>query len=897
MFAEADARRRADFAAADANAADLRKRGEYDVEPVSDRWSYTTAVAKADYARMSAVISQLEPPSSEKAARHISAVREAASKKAYAEAQKSSSEVQHDGAYPVETWRGERIVDGLVKVHNKTLRIERGTTVRFTATGRLVVTGNIEAFGATFEGEGTAITNDWRILTSCGGARIEGCTFRNLPAVRNRGWGWGFMRLGGGERGKRPVVVRASRFENTAGFGIMQSADDRIELNSFVGGSGGVILLEGLSARVTGNVFTNLSDTGVRSDGATLPTIDGNVFIGCDTALVVNYPTDGYLVGNVIFGGSVGLRAQCETEDVKAPVFVSGNWFGGQSYRKILYRKSFHAKAVRIPSPLPSVPEASDVGERPLWMAGLMTDTHVGSTPESCERVRMACELFAGLGVDLVANTGDIADEYCEAGYRELRRIYDRAFVGKKPVEIWVYANHDTNDGANRPKEVLWTGMRKALGIVHDPYSVTDFHGYPLVTIPQSYNYDRTAKMLQDVCADPKWAGKPVFVFDHVPPLATTEDSVTWGQAGRRELYSRFPRVVVISGHAHGSLRSEQNIWQGEFTALGLGCLQNWSGHAVGGAPENKDSYDVAILEVYPNRLVIRRFDIRDKSEYHASDPWCVPLPFDPKTAPYCRERTARTEPVPQFGKGAALKLTPVGAPCTSVRLDFPAAEGPNGTYQYRLEIIDERGVKFARQDVFGQFWLPERERRAMLSQELSAGYFEPGHRSRVVVTPVNAFGVGGKSLEADLLMPSSVVGTTLWEASDPMGDCSFMTELADGSPVPLKDGWYQVGTGDHRLEFPASAWNCPIGTRMRVTVDLEMEQPELRTWTMVLRHPTPLANATSRVATPPGAPGVQRYVMEFKKWQSDYYLLIREGSHGRIRFRRIKTERLDEKK
>ena len=53
--------------------------------------------------------------------------------------------------------------------------------------------------------------------------------------------------------------------------------------------------------------------------------------------------------------------------------------------------------------------------------------------------------------------------------------------------------------------------------------------------------------------------------------------------------------------------------------------------------------------------------------------------------------------------------------------------------------------------------------------------------------------------------------------------------------------------------------------------------------------------NANHRIATEPGDPGVQRFIIEFEKEKSNfnYYLLIREGGVGKIRFDYVKIERI----
>ncbi len=531
-----------------------------------------------------------------------------------------------------------------------------------------------------------------------------------------------------------------------------------------------------------------------------------------------------------------------------------------------------------------------------LWKAGIVTDTHVNRTRESCALVKAACDLFAAHDVDIFVNCGDIADHYYPEAYPILKEITDGAFPVKKPQKIWIYANHDHIDRQNEPWRVVMADVKRLLGATNDFFDVMDFKDYPLVSLPQWYTYNapdyaHVEKMLTDVCK--KYPTGPVFVFDHVPPLDTTDNSVTWGDAKRRELYSKFPRVVDICGHAHGSLRSELNIWQGTFTAVNMGCLQVWGGHSVGAAPQSKRNYGAVVMEVYPDRLVFRRFDVRTKAEYSAAEPWTVPLPFDPATAPYRRERTTATEPVPAFPAGATLALAP-DAPFSALTLAFPRAEGAHGTYIYKVEVTSAEGTSLARCDLFGQFYLPEDAREPRLERRLSAGYFEPGRSYRVRVTPCNCFGKGGRPIEATFAAPSARPGTTLFASTDPMSDCGFWTGLSGGKQVKATDGWYAIGGGNYRLVFPDGVWGKEKG-KFRFTVDLEMEQDGPRTWTLVLRHPEPLTNANARIATPIGASGLSRYVIEFARRYPahNYYLLVREGGPGRIRFKSVRIERV----
>ena len=71
---------------------------------------------------------------------------------------------------------------------------------------------------------------------------------------------------------------------------------------------------------------------------------------------------------------------------------------------------------------------------------GLITDTHVETTLESCSRVRAALELFKAKGAEMVVNCGDIADRHYPQGYRFYRQTVNNVFPdpASRPKEIFV---------------------------------------------------------------------------------------------------------------------------------------------------------------------------------------------------------------------------------------------------------------------------------------------------------------------------------------------------------------------------------------------------------------------------------------------------------------------------
>ena len=557
--------------------------------------------------------------------------------------------------------------------------------------------------------------------------------------------------------------------------------------------------------------------------------------------------------------------------------------------------------------------------ETPLLKLGVMTDTHVGTDKASCSRARLAYEMFRDMGVDLIANVGDVADHHYPTGYTAYREMVNETFANvpaeRRPKELFVYAWHDAYAYKGHPREdstkdspEAFADMEKLIGATNGPYAEGEIKGYPYVVIPQFYgtggvDWARFDKMLAAAVAS--HPGKPVFVFAHVAPHGTTRGGR--GMSEKRNVLNKYPQAINLSGHSHGSLRDERAIWQGEFTSVSMGCLQNWGGGLPGTAPKRMDNYGAVLVEVFADRIAFRRFDVRDRKEYSADAPWIVPWPFDPATAPYRPSVRKPKMPAPAFAKGSQIEVKPDATPFSEMRITFPAASVGARAFAYRVEL--QRGhsggestlpcewATFARKDMFGDFWQRESERQPMVTQCIGAPYFDEGTEYRVIVVPRNSWGVEGKALEKTFTAPKPErKGELVWESDDPMKDCPFIPGLQGGKAQPVNnDGFFGHGTGNARLVFPKDVWKGEKGTRFRFTLDMRTIQEKAPCWTIVLRNRKPLQNAVARIATPVGDSGVQRYVMEFAKPNAayTYYLLVREGAGGKVRFEHVRIERI----
>lgn len=275
---------------------------------------------------------------------------------------------------------------------------------------------------------------------------------------------------------------------------------------------------------------------------------------------------------------------------------------------------------------------------KPAMRIGFVTDTHVGASYERCWKLKKTIELFRREKCDIIVNGGDIADVNRPESYAAIRRIYDETFAGQTPpAEIFAYAWHDVYLWKDHPRAQVnadaaacWPDLKERLRIPHHHTDRIVHRGYAFLVFPQWLtgkdgfpSYEDYEKAIASACRENP--GKPVFVVDHVPPRGTVPGSDKWGDARRRAVLDRYPQVVVLAGHTHGDVCDERLLWQGAFTVVNAGCQHYWSDGAEGAAPTNRPAFSALTIDVFPDGLTIRRFDVREGKE--VARPWRVTRP------------------------------------------------------------------------------------------------------------------------------------------------------------------------------------------------------------------------------------------------------------------------------
>ncbi len=531
---------------------------------------------------------------------------------------------------------------------------------------------------------------------------------------------------------------------------------------------------------------------------------------------------------------------------------------------------------------------------------GIISDTHIHETMESCGRVKAALEFFKSHGVEMVLNCGDLADRHYPDGYRCYRRTVNEVYPDKatRPKEVYVYANHDMCEyrpGDGWKIENALPAFEDMRRLLEDPNGHTCsfvWKGLPFAVFPQDTGVkgfltwkDYEAAVARLCEENP---GKPVFVCDHVPPAGTTHHSWQWGSENCRRVLNRFPQVICISGHVHGTPANERQIWQGEFTAINAGSLQAWDGFAAGSTPPStvKQDFGVLVMDVFPDRLVVHRCDIRDGSAF--AKPWVVPLPFVRETAPYRPAAAAlRMGTLPTFAKDSAVSVRPTGSPTRGYAVEFPEVAGEPRAYIYRLECArknpDGNWETFTQDEFMGDFWIAAKDRTGIARYFLNSAFFTPGERYRLTVTPIDWYGRPARPLAVEF---SAVHAKpkTLWSARD----SRQFRFVEDGREVVCDlDGFYSPASGRGAFAMPADMFSeVKAGRRYRLVFDIHTSQPtgDFCAWRILLMPKGGRGKRIATVQTPTGDFGPLRYVMEFridKDFPSDVELTMNYRSYG----------------
>ena len=527
-----------------------------------------------------------------------------------------------------------------------------------------------------------------------------------------------------------------------------------------------------------------------------------------------------------------------------------------------------------------------------LLRFGAISDNHLDSrSPDSWQRTKLAFELFRKHKVQFFVDAGDVSDTFQPEMFRLWRKMYLEVFsdAASRPDFLMIPAGHDKSGAESTAKGYAEFVRLTGSGAVNPVKVINGIH---FVSLAQWQNVNILKRNL-DAAVAATAAGRPVFVVTHVPPKSTTGGSggKASGDAALRTLLNKYPQVIVLSGHNHSRLIDARSAWQGEFTAVNLGSLAYCGDGGIANFSSRPKAHDAAIVEVYRNRVVFRRFNVKSGEEVFPEKPWQIPLPFSRENSPLNWQFQQKNAAVPAFKNDAVIgfKAEFLDRMRWGV-LEIPLETLANAEMvsKYRVEVVriaasGERVrcgmVEFAR------CALPASGSREKFA--FPAGYLEAQSNYLISVIPYDFWGRRGNAASGKFR-----VGAVPWKEV-PVGKWEFSGQPWKTRHTVKPDaGGFVAVSGDMRFLLPRQAVELARSQHKQnviITLDIECigkgKAANLR-----------ISNDRNRIISPntgeyreKALPLRYSFIFQPDRKSRDHYLLIRRGSPGKYRFSNLK--------
>ena len=420
------------------------------------------------------------------------------------------------------------------------------------------------------------------------------------------------------------------------------------------------------------------------------------------------------------------------------------------------------------------------MNQQPLLKVGIFSDVQAYDVREDWGMSNMvkALQILAPFKPDVFLNAGDIADLADYHGALKLyREIFREFFPGGEPQHVICAGNHDVWGTKNQTLPEMFDSFCQNIGIPHDEVCHTVVKGYDFIAITDEHCDDYTAPKLARVkelldeatARDPQ---KPVFIVTHHPPANTVAGSYDrHGKKNLRELFNHYPQVVSFSGHTHYPTEDERAIWQKEFTAvttstLSYGCIKEGFFNTCNSIlPFAREAIQALYMEVFADKIVIRRFNVADQCELKPQNVWQIALPCDPEHPQYGDDR-ALSRVAPEFPADAQAVLR---YDYGFAYIIFDAAKHDDFVKSYLIKATvkqdDGTWKESAPVKYVADFYRMKCHRTNREFFKLPHDLLTPGKLTRLEIYPQESFGKIGEPLVLERVIP----GTWSFRPFDPL--------------------------------------------------------------------------------------------------------------------------------
>ena len=312
-------------------------------------------------------------------------------------------------------------------------------------------------------------------------------------------------------------------------------------------------------------------------------------------------------------------------------------------------------------------------------------------------------------GLDALAMVGDITNDGTTEEFGIAKSFFD-SIVPTGTKQIMAMGNHDWNTLGDQSDEEF----EKFFG----PAMIdTVVGGYHFITVVNDatrgfgnpgweYSAETVKKletMLAAAYAD-TGADKPIFVFQHVGNTDTvagtgsdypTADSMT--SDALAEIQSKYPNLVVFSGHTHFPINDECSIHQKDFTSIGTGALSGAGFSTENGntiePTSNSSAKSVYVVELDENSTMRIRIWRADDNGFIGEEWWLEG--YTKADFTYTEDRFSEDQLF--FAEGAEITTDYLFS--TKIMANFlPVPEESLTARVYEAVLTDENGNTVSRQ-------------------------------------------------------------------------------------------------------------------------------------------------------------------------------------------------------
>jgi len=326
---------------------------------------------------------------------------------------------------------------------------------------------------------------------------------------------------------------------------------------------------------------------------------------------------------------------------------------------------------------------AAEKMDEPILRLGIVSDTHYAyGWMERCFKK------FYERGVDAIVHGGDLTEDGTLDELKKVRGAWDRVFpkgtcVDGRPLEmLFIRGNHEDFPNKKKPESAIqsapFKSMQEILGETwySEKIMLRKVKGYTFVLVDW-----RTTEQQMDEFFEKHGkelpTDKPFFFVQHAHPAGTVNKDpgeIKWASYGdlgnSTKWLKQYPNCYAFSGHSHFPITLGWQVWQEEFTSIGLGSVNycenapgrdnSWrilEGQTSHSGQLSMGGREYLYLNIYADRMVLERWgwtghDIHPHKKI-ADD---LVFPLD-GTKPHSWAEQRKRARAPEFPAGAALAI------------------------------------------------------------------------------------------------------------------------------------------------------------------------------------------------------------------------------------------------